>query len=203
MNRNEAAGVLGVKPDADAAEVRRAYHERIRSRHPDHAGAGATADAAQIISAYGVLVAPVSPAPPPPRAAAAPPRSTWGPRPPTRIRSWIEPASIVRVDDDTIAIGAPADEAFLLLMEAAHDIGEVSYVDRSVPILEAICTFEGQPATSLVITLQGRNDGTEAFCTSESIEARPGPHTKDVVDVYEDLLRQRQARRLADDRGRR
>ena len=81
----------------------------------------------------------------------------------------------------------------LLLLEAAHDIGEVSYLDRSVPILEAICQFVGTPAISLVVTIQGRSDGTEAFVHSESIEARPGPPTKDVVDVYEAFLRRRQA----------
>ena len=104
------------------------------------------------------------------------------------------PATIVRLDDDTIAFGAPADETFLLLLEAAHDIGEVTYVDRSVPILEAICQFVGTPTLSLVITLQGRNDGTEAFCTVESIEARPGPPAGRVVDVLMEMLARRQRR---------
>lgn len=101
-------------------------------------------------------------------------------------------AAISRAADDTLAFAAPADETFLLLLEAAHDIGELTYLDRSVPILEAICRFEGTPALSLVITLQGRNDGTEAFCTVESIEARSGPPAAAVVDVLFDLLQQRQ-----------
>ena len=171
-------------------EVRRAYRAVIRTRHPDRAGEASTADAAHVISAYATL-RDVASGKVPRRAG---PTSA---RRPTVIRvRWrppIEPASITRIDDDTIAIGAPANEAFLLLVEAAHDIGEVSYLDRSVPILEAICQFVGTPAISLVITTQGRNDGTEAFCTTESIEARPGPPTKDVVDVYEVFLRRHQA----------
>ena len=100
--------------------------------------------------------------------------------------------AVVRVDDDTLGLDAPADETFRWLTDAANDIGEITYVDRSVPILEVLCRFEGEPATSLVITLQGRLDGTEAFCTAESIEAREGPPTAAVVDVLELALRRRQ-----------
>ena len=201
MDRADAERVLGVAADAPWPDVQQAFRALIRRRHPDLAGHGATDDAALIIQAFGVLDAahrhptvagnPANAATTAGRARPAP--STPPPRP------RIEPTTIVRIDDDTIGLGAPADEALVLLVEAAHDIGEVSYLDRSVPILEAICQFEGTPATSLVVTLQGRSDGTEAFCTTESIEARPGPPTRDVVDVYESLLRQRQARAAAAD----
>jgi hypothetical protein len=200
MDRAEATQLLGVSADAPWPEVQRAFRTLIRTRHPDHAGVEATAEAALLIQAFGVLdaahrrpeAADRSPAGPTSRP--TPPTAT----PPRPVRPPMEPTTIVRIDDDTIGLGAPADEAFALLIEAAHDIGEVSYLDRSVPIIEAICQFVGAPATSLVVTLQGRNDGTEAFCTTESIEARPGPPTKDVVDVYESLLRQRQARAAAE-----
>src|SRR5690606_31815617 len=98
---------------------------------------------------------------------------------------------IVRVDADTIAFGAPADETFRLILDAVHDVGAVTYLDRSVPIVEVLCRFVGEPATSLVITLQGRMDRTEAFCTAESIENRPGPPASAVVDLLEDAVRLR------------
>ncbi|MCU1455367.1 MAG: hypothetical protein JWN46_3513 [Acidimicrobiales bacterium] len=200
MDRAEATQMLGVSADAPWPEVQRAFRTLIRTRHPDHAGVEATADAALLIQAFEVLDAarrqPAASDGPTAGAATRPAKRTA--TPPRPSRPPIEPTTIVRIDDDTIGLGAPADEAFALLMEAAHDIGEVSYLDRSVPIIEAICQFVGAPATSLVVTLQGRNDGTEAFCTTESIEARPGPPTKDVVDVYESLLRQRQARAAAE-----
>ena len=188
--------MLGVGPSAPWADVRRAYRSLIRSRHPDRAGTGSTDEAARIIAAYGVLRAQRN-APPAPSANRPEARAaTTSPpyRPPTRPPPGVPPATIVRLDDDTIAFGAPADETFLLLLEAAHDIGEVTYVDRSVPILEAICQFVGTPTVSLVITLQGRNDGTEAFCTVESIEARPGPPAGLVVDVLMEMLGRRQRR---------
>ncbi len=192
MNPAEAARLLEVGLDDPWDDVRRAYRAHIRAHHPDRAGPGAADRAAVIIEAYAVLVAHRSaPTPPPdrapsPRSPAAPARTAWGEEPlgPT--------PGVARVDGDTLALAAPADETFRWLTEAAHDIGEITYVDRSVPILEVLCRFEGEPATSLVITLQGRADGTEAFCTAESIEARPSPPTAAVVDLLELALRRRQ-----------
>jgi hypothetical protein len=195
VNPTEAARLLEVGLDDPWDEVRRAYRARIRAHHPDRAGPASADRAAVIIEAYAVLVAhrsaPPRPPEPPPVApatatAAATVRAPWadglfGPAP-----------AVTRVDPDTLALDAPADETFRWLTEAAHDIGEITYVDRSVPILEVLCRFEGEPATSLVVTLQGRADRTEAFCTAESIEARPAPPTAAVVDLLELALRRRQ-----------
>src|SRR5690606_1444017 len=101
------------------------------------------------------------------------------------------PPPLARVDADTIAFAAPAEETFRWLVEVAHDIGEITYLDRSVPIMEVLCRFVGEPATSLVVTIQGRQSGTEAFCTVESIESRPAPPTEAVVDLLEAALRHR------------
>ena len=56
------------------------------------------------------------------------------------------------------------------LLEACHRIGDVTYVDRSCAIFEALVAVEGEGTCSLVITVQGRADGTDAFCTLEAIE---------------------------------
>ncbi|MDQ6696692.1 MAG: J domain-containing protein [Actinomycetota bacterium] len=191
MDDQEAGRILGVAPGAPWTEVRRAYRGLIQTRHPDRAGVSSTTEAARIIEAYATLrnaqtrVVAGSCATGTARTRLERPVPAPAPVP-------VAPTAIVRMDDDTIAFGAPADETFLLLLEAGHDIGELTYVDRSVPILEVICQFVGTPALSLVITLQGRMDRTEAFCTVESIESRPGPPTADVVDVLVDLLHQRQ-----------
>ncbi len=184
--------MLGIAPEAPWQDVRRAYRALIRASHPDRAGAGSTGEAVNIIEAYSVLRTAHAPARAPRSETDARPTRLKQATPPAPAPVPVAPTAIVRVDDDTIAFGAPADEAFLLLLEAGHDIGELTYVDRSVPILEVICQFVGWPALSLVITLQGRMDRTEAFCTVVSIEARPGPPTADVVDVLVDLLHQRQ-----------
>ncbi len=194
MTPIQAADILGVTADASWDDVRRAYRDHIRTHHPDTAGDASSARAARIIEAYRVLdrahrdPAPAAPAPPPP-----PPRaeSSW----PAGYR-WNAPMGVAppvtRLDDDTLTLAAPGDESFRWLVEAAHDVGEITYLDRSGPILEVLCQFVGEPATSLMITIQGRTNGTEAFCTTESIEARPGPPTASVVDLLELALRRRQ-----------
>lgn len=193
MNPSEAARLLEVGLDDPWDDVRRAYRAHIRAHHPDRAGPASADRAAVIIEAYAVLVAHRS-APPRPGPVASPGSGTAPARAPWADGLLGPVPAVTRVDDDTLALDAPAEETFRWLTEAAHDIGEITYVDRSVPILEVLCAFEGEPATSLVITLQGRADGTEAFCTAESIEARPAPPTAAVVDLLELALRRRQDR---------
>lgn len=212
MNAVQAARILGVRAGAPWDDVRRAYRDRIRTHHPDTAGDASAADAARIIEAFRTLdharrqdgagappgsergdgssAGPPPPPPPPPPPSAQAERSGAG------GRAWSNPSGlappVARLDADTLAVAAPADETFRWLVEAAHDIGEITYLDRSGPILEVLCRFEGEPATSLMITIQGRATGTEAFCTTESIEARPGPPTAAVVDLLELAFRRRQ-----------
>ncbi len=189
MNPEEAARILGIAPGAAPTEVRAAYRRRIRVHHPDRAGPASSARAAQIIEAYRLLVAAPAdaPPPPPPRAAPPPPPPTSGARstPPTTA------PPVHRLDADALLVDAPADETFRWLLDAAHDVGEITYVDRSMPILEVLCRFVDEPATSLLLTLQGRGTGTEVFCTVESIEARPAPPTAAVVDLLELALHRR------------
>ncbi len=184
MNAAQARRVLDVRADAAWDDIRRAYRDRIRAHHPDRAGDESAGRAAQIIEAYRTLD----------QARQTPPGPTSPPPAPVFRETIPEGGApaVARLDADTLALAAPADEAFRWLMEAAHDIGEITYLDRSGPILEVLCQFEGEPATSLMITTQGRANGTEAFCTTESIEAREGPPTAAVVDLLELALRRRQ-----------
>ena len=189
MSTAEAARVLGVEAGTKWTEVRGAYRDQIRSHHPDRAGSASSDRAARIIEAFRVLdhahhhpdeVPPELPPPPtrPVRLVRWPPPE--GPAPPV----W-------RSDGDSLLLDAPGEETFRWLFEAAHDIGEITYVDRSVPIMEVLCQFEGEPATSLLVTLQGRATGTEVFCTVESIEDRPAPPVESVVDLLELALHRR------------
>lgn len=219
MDRHEARRILGVTADTPWDEVRRAYREQIRKQHPDRTGEAGSAGAVRIIEAYRVLETmrsePGDPRPPArsrprstfrtsyTRGTTAPPagsdRSDHGfttpgpaeaPPSPWHIPlSASGPPAFDRVADDTIHFAAPADETFRWLLEAANEIGEITYLDRSGPIMEVLCRFVDEPATSLLVTTQGRSDGTDAFCSAESIEARPGPPTEAVVDVYENALR--------------
>ncbi len=190
MTPAEAARILGVGTTASADEVRVAYRSQIRTHHPDRAGATSSNRAAAIIEAYRILTEAG-----PPTEAAEPAPASSGPVPPRAATGDLAYGAppVGRTDADTLALGAPADESFRWLLDAAHDVGEITYVDRSMPIMEVLCRFEGEPATSLLVTLQGRGERTEVFCTVESIEARPAPPTSAVVDLLELALHRRRS----------
>lgn len=162
MDVPEARTVLGVAAGDAWPAVRAAYRRRIRAAHPDTHGVAATPQAARLNEAYAVLSrakragrlhAPAGrvPAPDPP-----PP-----PDPPA--------VGLALAGTDTILLAAPPDEAFALLLEAGHRVGEVSYVDRSCAIFEVVVRQDGETC-SLLVTLQGRAHGTEAFLTLEALE---------------------------------
>jgi hypothetical protein len=186
----DALEVLGIEPGTPMAEVRVAYRTRVRAAHPDLASAGersaATARTALITDAFATVRRAVLasddervPRPPPP----APPPE------PERRAPWTFDALEADADGDTIAIAAPAPEAYAALLEAGSRIGGIGYVDRRLGILELIVRFEGGPSCSVLITLQGRAFGTDAFVTMESIEADPTPPLRPVVEALVEELR--------------
>ena len=184
MDLIAALDVLGVAPGASMDEARARYRREVRSTHPDVAGRdvrGAAHDRTALLTeAWAVVQAAGSttiPAPPP---SPAPPRRSSGPSE--------HPPRVGAVASDTIGVAAPPDETFVVLHDAASEVGEISYIDRNLGILEAIVRFEGGPSCSLLITLQGRAWGTEAFCTLESIEADPTPSIAPVMEALLEAL---------------
>jgi hypothetical protein len=181
----EARRVLGVGDHPTWTEVRIAYRAQIQTAHPDRAG-GDNHAAARLNDAFATLrraraegrLAEPAPAPPPP---AAPP--TWSAPAP----EFDEPPEVLEGDTVHLA-GIPADEAFVRIVEACHRIGDVTYIDRSCAILETLVRVEGEGVCSLVITLQGRATGTDAFCTLEAIEHVAAPSPRHVVEALVDAL---------------
>jgi hypothetical protein len=168
----EARVVLGVSDGDGWDVVRLAYRRRIRAAHPDVHGAGATPVAARLNEAYAVLsrakrAGAAIPAPSPATTPPAPPP----PAPP--------PVGVRVVGGDTLLLAAPPDEAFALLLEAGHRVGNVSYVDRACAIFEVVVRQDDETC-SLVVTLQGRAHGTEAVLTLEAME-RPASLPPDRV----------------------
>lgn len=168
VDAHEALDVLGVGEDARWTDVRQAYRQRIRAAHPDVSDQpGATASAARLSLAYATLrrlraeatAAPETAPPPPP-----PPHAAG------------DPDGVYCIGTDTIVVPAPSDEAFARLLDAAHRLGSVSFIDRSSGFLEAVVTVVDGPACSVVISLQGRaTGGTEAFVTIEPLGQGPAP----------------------------
>jgi hypothetical protein len=181
-----ARSALGLGPEPTWAEVRVAYRAQITASHPDRAG-GDRDRAALVTEAYATLERAhregrlhQRPAPAP--TVAAPSR-----RAQRVAEPFDEPPEVL--DGDTVHLDAPPDEAFVRVLDACHHIGDVTYVDRSCAILETLVRVDGEGVCSLVITLQGRADGTDAFCTLEAIERVASPPVRAVVEALVEELR--------------
>jgi hypothetical protein len=150
VDEAEARAVLGVAAGATPAEVRSAYRALLLRHHPDHAAEDdAAARTRQLTEAHAALRA--APSSPP-----------------------AEPPPEVTVDGATLSLVLPPDEAFLVLLDAAADLGEVTYVDPEVGLLDVHVAFEGGGTASLVVSLQGRATGTtDAFCTVADLGTGP------------------------------
>lgn len=190
MDPEQARRLLQVRAGAGADELRAAYRRLIGEVHPDRHGPGRAGEAALLNEAYAVLVraplraqrrsptpAPSSDAPPP--GAPPPPAGSPGGAP-----SF--PAEVL--DGDTVLLSAGFDEAFAALLDACWRIGEITYVDRSCAIIETVLRVEPHGTCSLLITLQGRGRGTEAFCTLEAIERVAHPPVGPVTDALRAAL---------------
>ncbi len=181
---DDALAALAVTRGASEHDVRRAYRRLIGAAHPDRAGGDpdATRRTARLTQAYAMV-----------RRALA--EGQLGQAPAAVAEPAVEvvaTAPAAEIDQDSLVLDAPPDEAFAALFEAAGRVGHVAYFDRNLGLLETVVRFEGGPTCSVLITLQGRVYGTEAFCTMESIEAAPTPPIAPVIDaLVEELTAQR------------
>lgn len=193
MELHEARRILGVSTDADPDTVRRAYRRRLHQVHPDVSGrSDATELTLELTAAYTVLLRSPGPAGDPSGAsapAARPePRSPASP-PPAQPVDPIEPVVVSLVDDDTIGVGAPAAETLMLLVEAAHRLGDISYLDPSAGLVEVIVEFVEAPTSSVLLSLQGRATGiTDVFCTVEPLSGGEAPPADAVTRLLLDTL---------------
>lgn len=187
MELGTALEVLGVSATDEWVVVRNAYRARIRAVHPDIAGPEGAERSIRLNTAYrtlslarrdGTLSAAAERAAAPERPA---PR-----RPPSRPSRPV--ADDIRIaGGDTLILSSTPAETFRRLVEATNQLGEISYVDRSSAIFEAVLVLEDGHHASFVVSLQWRaHDATcEAFCTLEALDR--AEHL-DVSGVLEQLV---------------
>lgn len=199
MDLSSARRTLGVRVEDDWGVVRDRYRDQIRRSHPDVAGEAGVARSVELNAAYRTLALArregrLHEADAPPRPPAGPTQPS-SPRavgdPPLAVRpEWAPPVGpapdVRRLDHDTLVLSSTPDETFRRLVEATHEIGEISYLDRSSAIFEAVLTLDDGTAASFVVSLQWRaHDATcEAFCT---LEALGRPEHLDVGGVLAQL----------------
>lgn len=193
---SEALALLGLGPGDPPEAARTRYRELMRQTHPDVAGAGvsqqqATDATVDLTAAFEIVAAAIAEhgcIPEPSQSQQEPTHTEAGPCRHRRPSGPIEQVEI-HTDGDTISLAVPLPEAFAILLDAGSRIGGIGYVDRSLGILELIVRFEGGPSCSVLMTLQGRAFGTDAFVTMESIEAAPTPPMEPVMEALRDELR--------------
>jgi hypothetical protein len=174
---------LGIAPTDDVDAVRAAYLAQLHLLHPDHSAApDANAVTATLTDAYQAVQGHLATAGP------STGRPTM-PSPTTTSAPAAELIPIALITDDTIAVALPANETYSLLVEAAHQLGEVVHIEPSSGMLQVIVEFIDAPVCQLLLTMQGRATGvTEVFCTVESLEPEPPPPAAAVARILLDEL---------------
>lgn len=142
MNRERALRTLGLDVGARADDINRAYRTLIRQAHPD--AGGSTAVAARITEAYHWLQ----------RAGAQPAKSSK-PAPPTKP----QPPATDKTDDSMTLLLPPGD-VFIRLVEAGHQLGEVSYIDRDAGIVQVTFTADNEVVCQLAATVVSSGSAT-------------------------------------------
>lgn len=187
MTPDEARAVLGVNAGADWTEIRAAYRARIRVAHPDIAG-GTTSDASLALNAaYRTLAKTRHSSPPDAAPVHSADRCEASVKRRARPASDGAPGDVRILDGSTLVLSSTPAETFRRLVEATSALGEISYIDRSSAIFEAVLGLEDGTHASFVVSLQWRaHDATcEAFCTLEALERA---ESLDVTGVLEQLL---------------
>ena len=176
MNRERALRTLGLEKGARAEDVNRAYRALIRQAHPD--AGGSTAVAARITEAYHWLQ----------RAGVEPPQVPTPPPPPQPGPSTTDKA------DDSYALRLPPGDIFARLVEAGHELGEVSYIDRDAGIIQVTFTAHNGVVCQLaatVVSMPSRASQGEARVefTLDPLASGEAPPIDQVVNRFARLYR--------------
>lgn len=183
MDEAEARHVLGVGALASPGEVRARFRRLVRHSHPDvvpPGDRGANRATASLVEAYAVLRRISSgstiTAPGPPATTTAPP-ARRGPHP-----------GEVANHGDSLVVDGPPDEVYRHLVDVAHLIGEITYLDPDARLLDTVVTTDEGAACSLLASFQGRARATEVFFSIEPLGGERRPAVEPLVTMIADLL---------------
>ena len=169
MTPDEARSVLGVEADASPGALRSAFLAQVRAHHPDTTEhpIGAGERTATVIAAYRLLRdLPV------PAAATRPNRGEDDAR---SVAHGSPAATIEVITDEAVWVGVDVGAVVPALLEVADELGDVSYVDRSVGLVQLTVRPPEGPTCWFTVSVHPRPGGTVLVATLESIEAQPTP----------------------------
>ena len=176
MDHHAAIATLGLSGSPSWKEIRRAHREAIRLAHPD--AGGDPIRAAELNQAFDSLHAATNGGSTPlptsePAGSPAPPNA---------------PRHVVDRDDPT--------EVLLRLADAAHDIGDVVFVDPIAGLMEVV-VGEAPAVGQLAVHVgsgEAGGDGVPVAFTLDALGDTPAPPIHDVVADLMGRYRHRNAR---------
>lgn len=77
---------------------------------------------------------------------------------------------------------------FVRVLEAAYDIGDVSYIDPEAGLIQLLLTAGGPAASQLLIVIDESVVPATASFTLDSMDAEAAPDIRDVVGRLNDAL---------------
>lgn len=165
--------LLDVDPTMEWHDIRARYRELIRQVHPDvdpsdvaHRRAAALNDAIAVLASatrHGRDTLALDPD------AARPPGACVG------------DARRPDAADAAMTLRARAGDVFVQLLDAAHEIGDVAYIDPEAGIIQVLLDQRGPAAAQLLIALDTDTNPPLASFQLDSMDATNAPRIADVV----------------------
>lgn len=167
-----ALAALGLTGRPEWLEIRDAYRRSIRTIHPDVADdMESTRSAAQVNASFDVLRRATGdgrhplPAPQPRQRPHAPPAPASPPA-----------ATVIR---------SRGDDVYVHLLEAAHEVGDVCYLDPEAGLIQVLLSSHGASGAHLLIDVDADQNPPRVAFTMESANAQVPP----IAEVVSRLAR--------------
>jgi hypothetical protein len=170
LSPDEAFELLGVSPIGSLSDIRSAFRAEVLLTHPDHAGAVNHDRTLLLLEAYRVALVEAE---------------THGSTTSPVVADEVGPTAWL-IDQDTIALACPHEEAFIRLLDVGQSLGVITYLDRQGELLEVLLRTNLGDTISLVISFQGRSEWVEAFVTLAVLDR--AKHELPTVEHITELL---------------
>jgi hypothetical protein len=173
-----ALGILGLDTDATWRDIRLAYRDLVRACHPDldvANDAAATERTAALNVAFDTLTSATNGG----RLALGAPLDASVQNPPEAPATSAE----------RVTLQAPPGDVFIQLLDAAHEIGEVSYMDPEAGLIQVLLQGGDPTASQLLIAVDQQPDPPTVSFTLDAVNAASAPPIRDIVDALALALR--------------